>query len=430
MNKWEKSLREDKSGRGRKNPSFSSSLLDEIYRSITDGEEDHKEVHFYREITAKKHSLRGGRGVREEEMAKVRGAAMTDRWMEKKCSEKNQKIVSRHQRRSLPDIDSKWQYNHDPLFFSSSSSSSDSSYGGFSSSETESMKSFFAPPSKPRPIRTARSERSEKALSYGQSEFYMFDDYRHQSAITRQMSKTEEDIIKSKSRALKIYSNLKKAKQPISPGGRLATFLNSLFTAGNTKKTTKTASSAGGFEDWNSEGKLNSQPSTCSSASSFARSCLSKSSSSAKEISRNGGNRTVRFFPVSIIVDEDCRPCGHKSLYREEGSIQTSASRKINKRNEGSTELKFQEQTRRVEAAARESHRNFHQKKNDNIFSNFRVNYEEEDEDDDAASCSSSDLFELDHLALVGNDRYQEELPVYETTRIDTNRAIANGSLV
>ncbi|RVX17282.1 Protein BIG GRAIN 1-like A [Vitis vinifera] len=105
-----------------------------------------------------------------------------------------------------------------------------------------------------------------------------------------------------------------------------------------------------------------------------------------------------------------------------------SASRKITKRNE--EDLKFQDQTRRVEAAARELHRNFHQKKNDNIFNKFHVNYDEEDEDDDAASCSSSDLFELDHLALIGNDRYQEELPVYETTHIDTNRAIANGLLV
>lgn len=425
MNKWEKSLREDKSSHERKNPSFSSSLLDEIYRSITDGDEDHKELHFYRETMAKKHSLRGSRGVGEEEMARVRGAGVTDKWMEKKGSEK---VVSRHQRRSLPEIDKKWQYYQDPLFFSSSSSSSDSSYGGFSSSETESMKSFFAPPPRPRPIRTSRLERSEQALSYGHSEFHMFDDYRHHSAITREPSKSEEEIIKSKSRALKMYGNLKKVKQPISPGGRLATFLNSLFTAGNSKKSTKTTSSAGGCEDWSSERKLNSQPSTCSSASSFARSCLNKNSPSVKEKSRNDAKRTVRFFPVSIIVDEDCRPCGRKCVYGEEASTQMSASRKITKRNE--EDLKFQDQTRRVEAAARELHRNFHQKKNDNIFNKFHVNYDEEDEDDDAASCSSSDLFELDHLALIGNDRYQEELPVYETTHIDTNRAIANGLLV
>jgi len=53
---------------------------------------------------------------------------------------------------------------------------------------------------------------------------------------------------------------------------------------------------------------------------------------------------------------------------------------------------------------------------------------EDEDEDDDEeddASCSSSDLFELDHL--IGAARYQEELPVYETTNLETNKAIASG---
>ena len=50
---------------------------------------------------------------------------------------------------------------------------------------------------------------------------------------------------------------------------------------------------------------------------------------------------------------------------------------------------------------------------------------EEEDDDDDAESYSSSDLFELDHLVGIG--RYREELPVYETTNIRTNHAIANG---
>lgn len=426
MNKCEKSLSEEKSGRQRKNQSFSSSLLDEIYRSITDGKEDREELHFYRETMVKKHSLRGSRGVVEEQVAGVGGAAATNKWMEKKGGDK---VMSRHQRRSLLEFDRKWQHYQDPLFFSSSSCSSDSSYGGFSSSETESMKSFFAPPSKPRQIRTSRSEISEQVSRYGQSESHMFDDYhRHHSA---EALRSEEEALKSKSKALKIYGSLKKVKQPISPGGRLATFLNSLFTAGNTKKSTKTAPSAGGLEDWSSERKITSQPSTCSSASSFARSCLSKNSPSLKEKPRIGANRTVRFFPVSIIVDEDCRPCGHKCLYAEEGSNQMLASRKITKRNED--DHKFQDKTRRVESAGRESHRGFRQKKNDNIFNKFHVNYEEEedeDEDDDAASCASSDLFELDHLALIGKGRYQEELPVYETTHIDTNRAIAKGLLV
>lgn len=50
-----------------------------------------------------------------------------------------------------------------------------------------------------------------------------------------------------------------------------------------------------------------------------------------------------------------------------------------------------------------------------------------DDEDDDGLSCSSSDLFELDNLSVIGIERYREELPVYETTNFKTNCAIANG---
>lgn len=53
------------------------------------------------------------------------------------------------------------------------------------------------------------------------------------------------------------------------------------------------------------------------------------------------------------------------------------------------------------------------------------VNISVEEEDDDAASCASSDLFELDNLSSIGIERYREELPVYETTRLNTNRIIS-----
>lgn len=266
----------------------------------------------------------------------------------------------------------------------------------------------------------------------------MFDDY-HYSSSAGEAPKDEEVIIKSKSRALKIYANLKKVKQPISPGGRLATFLNSLFTTGNTKKTKNSPSVGGGYEDAAVERKSKSvQASTCSSASSFSRSCLSKTSPSSREKLRNGVKRTVRFCPVSVIVDEDCRPCGQKCLYEEEDSslipVSVPTAWKIGRSTttrKNEEELKFQvlEKTRRVEEAAREFLRDYHQnqKKGELIMRDFRGG---EYEDDDAASCSSSDLFELDHLAVMGNNRYCEELPVYETTHVQTNRAIANGLIM
>ncbi|KAI7987657.1 Protein BIG GRAIN 1-like A [Camellia lanceoleosa] len=207
-------------------------------------------------------------------------------------------------------------------------------------------------------------------------------------------------------------------KQPISPGGKLASFLNSLFSNRNLKKTKNSSSSStGGYEDVCVERKAKStQASTCSSASSYSRSCLSKSSLNSKEKPNNSGvKRTVTFYPVSVIVDEDCRPCGHKCIYENNSS------------KYGMEEVKRRqvlvEKSRKIEeaAAAREILKGY--AKNAMVLSG------NEDDYDDAASDSSSDLFELDHLAFIGNNnrRFCEELPVYETTYLDTNRAIASG---
>ncbi|XP_054796776.1 uncharacterized protein LOC129302127 [Prosopis cineraria] len=77
------------------------------------------------------------------------------------------------------------------------------------------------------------------------------------------------------------------------------------------------------------------------------------------------------------------------------------------------------EKSRRVEEAGRELLKEYlqNQKKSDFALMDLPLrtgDYEEED--GDAASYSSSDLFELDHLAVMEKGRYREELPVYETT--------------
>lgn len=95
------------------------------------------------------------------------------------------------------------------------------------------------------------------------------------------------------------------------------------------------------------------------------------------------------------------------------------------------------EKHRRVEEVAKELLKNYHHgRKFQNDGSNNksktrRFDDEDEDEDDDA-SCCSSDLFELENLLEGGGDhrRYCEELPVYETTHVHTNRAIAKGFIL
>lgn len=209
-------------------------------------------------------------------------------------------------------------------------------------------------------------------------------------------------MIKSKSRALKIYNNLKKVKQPISPGGRVTSFLNSLFA--NAKKTTPRTCRA--------------EVGTCSSASassyysgtcdSSSRSCLSKTLTSEREALRDGVKRTVRFYPVSVIVGEDSRPCGHKRLGEEKQPSRDFLRYTHMKRN---NDLVFKDLSFSVHDDDVDDH-------------------DDDDDDDDASSYASSDLFELDHLAMFGSARYCEELPVYETTHVSTNRAIANGLIV
>lgn len=362
------------------------------------------------------------RGRSDEEMdmdSSTRSrACVVERWMERKVSYENKDVV---RRKSMPaDISS--SLSPAAVLLNSSSSSSESSCGGgFSSSESDSMYGSRSRSSscysmqRPKPIRTSMSSSSAE---------------RNYNVSTQKKQQPKSDhqggFVKTKSKALKIYSDLKKVKQPISPGGRLASFLNSLFTAGNAKKAKIL--------------KPEQPESTCSSASSFSRSCLSKTPSSRGKLSNNGAKRSVRFCPVSVIVDEDCRPCGHKNLYENE---QTVASNNVIRSSQSSAhhineELQYHVMTesQRVEEAARELLKNYQKKKEEfeqmrGICTNDSEVFDDDDEDDDdAESYASSDLFELDNLSAIGIERYREELPVYETTHLGTNRAIASGLIL
>ncbi|XP_054784672.1 protein BIG GRAIN 1-like B [Prosopis cineraria] len=265
---------------------------------------------------------------------------------------------------------------------------------------------------KPKPIRTSISSSVRPQSSSSE----VPNNFRTHSDQTQKPNSEKNSSGKAKSKALKIlYGDLKKAKQPISPGARLASFLHSLFnSSGNTKKTKSSTVS-------NSHEPKVPQPSTCSSASSFSRSCLSKTPSS-----RSGTKRSVRFCPVSVIVDEDCRPCGQKNILREDDQEK--------KRNHNNEELRFHvmKESRRVEEFARELllKTKIMKKKEQEFDMKYGAGDDDEEEDDDGVSCSSSDLFELDNLSSIGIRRYREELPVYETTHFDTNRAIANGFIM
>ncbi|MBA0812181.1 hypothetical protein Gohar_026170 [Gossypium harknessii] len=408
MDTWDKMVREERYRTKTENPSFSSSLLDAIYRSIDEsngGGKRNEDLIFCRETS----SMRKKQSNNSSSSSSFQRACMIEKWMEKK---ENKVFVTP---KSLADFD-------DSVLLNSSSTSSDSSYGGgFSSSESDSFYSAKSRSSSsyhchrlPKPIRTS-------TISAPKHE--VFQNNFHGAT---QKSKHEGSFIKTKSKALKIYSDLKKVKQPISPGGRLASFLNSLFTSGNAKKT-KISSS-----------KTEQATSTCSSASSFSRSCLSttKTPSSRGNV---GTKRSVRFC-----LDEDSRTCGETKILHE-NELRTSMRKPVNKE----LEYRFKEENRRVAEAAKELYNSYQKKKIKEelymrgiIYNGNEVLSDDEtsaaaaaaiadDDDDDIASDASSDLFELDNLSAIGsNERYSEELPVYETTHLDTNRAIANGLIL
>ncbi|KAL4346241.1 protein BIG GRAIN 1-like C [Arachis ipaensis] len=319
----------------RRTPSFSSSLLDAIYHSIDESKshlDQHQQLGItmatpYTTATTTKHNHHGGVERRTiKERMDLRRAVMLEDWIDKHTS-------------------------------SSSSSSS--------SSETDTS------------TYNKQHKRREGGGGGGGS------------------------FARTKLRAMKIYGELnQRVKQPISPGtgSRIASFLSSIFSSENVKKAKMCY--VGAVEDVSfdhhssSSSKSKSPPCfSSSSASSFStRSCMmsnktpppppSSKGKTSNNNNKNGGvKRSVRFYPVSVILGEDSQPCGHKCIYENDP-----------KKNNNSTE-------------------------ND-----------DDDDDDDGMSCSSSDLFELDHLigSSAAGIRFNEELPVYETTNLETNKAIAN----
>ncbi|KAI3759781.1 hypothetical protein L6452_07834 [Arctium lappa] len=394
----------------RENPSFSSTLLDVIYRSID--ERDGKESVACRETMRKRQSIDGCFHVDKQNTGSVGRSGGT----------KNiaGEVVVR--RKSAAGVESCSRRSEgDSFVFNSNIGSSCSGYGvGFTPSEAETIYGF---PARPRPIRTSFIEDDKRNTREKQVQTHQSDDLQ-----------TKTKFVKTKSRAMKIYGYLKKGKQPISPGGRLATFLISLFTTGNAKKS-KISSSCTGIHDEaiihsNMKSKSANNVSTSSSATSFSRSCLSKTPPSSRGKLTTGMKRSVRFYPGSVIVDEYRQPRGHNSLH---GNRSDSPAVKF-ARESFNEEIKkhLTEKNRQIEETTRNLLKNY-QKKVEYVFDSIKIhtkNDEDYDDDgDEAASYASSDLFELDHLSAIGKDLCMEELPLYETTSIDANRAIANGFL-
>ncbi|VAH87108.1 hypothetical protein VPH35_064247 [Triticum aestivum] len=286
-------------------PSFSSSLLDAIYRSM------------------------------EDEPGHPAGDAVTAAATKKKQQQEQEEALhySYYYRPSLAGSYRARAPAPGP-HATTSSSSECSSYGGFSSSEAESSSHRRL-----RPIRTA--------VPGGPP------------------APAPEKKAKKQPAGASIRAKLRDLRKPASPGARLAGFLNTIFAGKRAAPQTPPSARTAAAAEY-----------ACSSASSYSRSCLSKTPST-----RGHANRTVRF------VDSD----------REAPATVPGADR------------------RRVPVEQM-------------LLRRMEMESDEED-DEDESSDASSDLFELENLAAAAvppGAGYRDELPVYETTRVVLNPGIGH----
>ncbi|KAM0015841.1 putative protein BIG GRAIN 1 [Helianthus debilis subsp. tardiflorus] len=241
----------------RRYPSFSSTLLDEIYRSIDEEEEEEESI---------PSRTKSRNACFEDDDERLRRACLVQEWIENKAA------------------------------------------AAAAASTTRGSLNLNI---KPKPIRTCVYQHDkQQRIVYGQAAY----------------SQTKSKFTKTKSKALKIL------KHPISPGGRLATFLNSLFT--------------------------NNKPN--SRKSSASPSCLT--------------------------------------------NITPSSTNGFNPQNNQENKLNLKYDNNNI---------------SENLFKNYQNKVEKESDDGGSSSDSSSDLFELHNISAP--HMYRDELPIYETTQLDTN---------
>ncbi|CAL9104118.1 unnamed protein product [Musa textilis] len=215
---------------------------------------------------------------------------------------------------------------------------------------------------------------------------------RPDSPATKKKEKPKCSNLRSGLRGLRKLRTASDAAAATSPRARLVRFVIALFSATGSPRKPKiavasTAAAKGGA-------RAEESTTTSSSASSCMGTCLSKASEASRRRAAGAekGKRSVRFYPVNLIVDEDySRPCGHKRL--RDGAANAAARVKELLRPGG------------------------------------------EEEDDDGGSESSSDLFELENLTEAmgegrGGGRCRDELPLYETTNLNADRATARGLIL
>lgn len=224
----------------------------------------------------------------------------------------------------------------------------------------------------------------------------------------------------------------KKHKQPSSPGGRLASFLNSLFSqsASKKKKSTKSSSSSQSMKDIHEDESPGGRRRRRSSISHFRSSSTTTADSRSTYSSMSSGFRTPPY--VVQTPTKSCKEFRTLSEHKHAVSLPTTKQNN-NGHVKSSTTLQNElwgDKKKREPITLLDDNHHKHSSNNGLLLSSSdqkqRILPEKEirkfnevvdvDDDDGAESDSSSDLFELQNYDL---GYYSSGLPVYETTNMD-----------
>ncbi|CAN8268385.1 unnamed protein product [Cochlearia groenlandica] len=309
-----------------------------------------------------------------------------------------------------------------------SSSVLDSIYRSFDESDnlqinlTRSIKDNVSPSTSPRNLKDDKISNFRRALMDEEHSLYTRSSTNTTISSDFSSSEAESYIPKRTSRTLVVQGTTKKSlvqqedghktsnnvknrlKQPLSPGARLTRFLNSIFQC-NAKKA-KLCSV-----------RTTTDVKTFSTGSCFSRTTYKSINNNNNKC--NGLKRSVILYPIRVTIDGECRDFVHEKITSKKKPVQVTTKTKTERvtkpiQEEIKTEVDQSEFTCVTRKLGLK----------DCVTS--YIEEEEEDDDDDAWSYSSSDLFELENH-MVGVAPYRTELPVYETTDLKTNQAIARG---
>ncbi|GMI87457.1 BIG GRAIN LIKE 1 [Hibiscus trionum] len=204
----------------------------------------------------------------------------------------------------------------------------------------------------------------------------------------------------------------KKHKQPSSPGGKLASFLNSLFNQTNSKKKSKSKSTTQSMKD--EEESPSGRRKRRISISHFR----SSSTADTKSLysSSNSGFRTPP--PYAHTPSKSYKD--FKSYLDHKQQVASSMSKPTALQNDTTDYSWLDEKLKFIDDYSEKQQTRNREQNNYRKFGEV---------DDGADSDSSSDLFELQNYDL---GIYSSGLPVYETTHMDSIKRgapISNGAL-